>query len=83
MKEPDRIASGGKWLAAYRAGRWRQDPVNLGHNLAPGEWIEWTSPFWGSCAGQILLIGSQGWVVVAGAHVPEGLAWIREELVYG
>ncbi len=73
----------GRWLAAYRSGSWRYDSCPKGTDLTPGHWVEWESPTYGSCLGQIVLPLAQGWVLIAGDRVPKGLAWVRGKLVGG
>ena len=73
----------GKWLEAYRSGRWRDDLGTTRHSMEPGHWMEWQSLKFGSCVGQIVMTSSGGWVLVAGDRTPRGLAWVRQEVIHG
>ena len=50
----------GKWLEAYRSGRWRDDLGTTRHSMEPGRWMEWQSLASGSCVGQIVMTSSGG-----------------------
>jgi len=68
----------GKWLAAYRAGLWREGFTGTWEGLGTGAWVVWRS-HWGGCRGGRLLMASpDGWVVVG---TKNGLTWVREERV--
>lgn len=62
-----------KWLEIYRTGLWRGDftpslPLNL-------ETYTWYVPSGERRHGRVELVDSQGWVLVTGENVPNGMAW--------
>ena len=80
--DPHWMVGTGKWLAAYRSGKWRQVPGAPSQTPGLGSWVEWTSPRFGLCRGQILHISAEGWALMGGEHVPRGLAWVHEDLIH-
>ena len=45
--------------------------------LIPGVWIEWVSPLWGHCQGQVAMSPESGWFVVRSHSVTGDLALIH------
>lgn len=68
----------GKWLMAYREGRWRH-AVTAGRSAGTERTVRWHSPRSGDSAGVVVMAPSDGWVLV---ETPaDSLLWVHESLV--